>query len=141
MCCSLSFRLWAFYFFPFVLSFLLYVLFGGNDIVGNAPAWLYSVNLLCIVLTLGGFLGALSIEKSAFVRKRLLVSNEDTRRRVVSTLAFVKVGIFALLLLFNTLMYCLAAYADTPKYCVLISLILGIFVFPRLNFSSQSSES
>lgn len=138
---SSSSRTLLFYVLPYVVSGLLYFCFSEHDLVGNSSALLYGINLSSIVLTLGGCYLALSLEKIPFVRNRLSCQPPSSQRRAVHFLTSAKIGIFAFLLPFNTLLYSVAAYSDAPKYCVLISIILGIFVFPRLHIPSQSDES
>lgn len=72
-------------------------------------------------------------EKFGFVARRLQSPDESVARHAGRVAHFVRTGAFAFALNFNALAYCVASYAENAKYCVLISLVLGILTFPKFD--------
>ena len=124
---------YALYLAAMVVAAVLYFALEGTDLCGNTPTSRYVVNLLCIAVTSAAVFIVVSWEKLGFVARRLQSPDESTARRAVHLTHFVRTGAFAFALNFNVLAYCLASYAENPKYCVLISLVLGIMVFPKFD--------
>ena len=124
---------YALYLAAMVVAAVLYFALEGTDLCGNTPTSRYVVNLLCIAVTSAAVFIVVSWEKLGFVARRLQSPDESTARRAVRFTHFVRTGAFAFALNFNVLAYCLATYAENPKYCVLISLVLGIMVFPKFD--------
>lgn len=121
----------------YVGAFFLYLLLDGVDMVGNNAQALYTINLASIALTFVGLYVAYSFERLPFVRKRLANSDAQQAERMRRLVPYAKVFIFGFLLFHNTILYCLATYAQgTLKYCVLITLVLGVLVYPRIPRSS-----
>lgn len=127
------------YFGSCFVAFVLYLVLNGFDVLGSHPTAMYVVNLSCIFFTLLGFYVA--VGRPRFLYNLLKPRGaENGKKAEPQRWIFVRVLIFSWLLLFNTLCYCLAAYANAPKYCVLISLVLGILIYPHSLSSSNSSE-
>ncbi|MFC2488368.1 MAG: hypothetical protein ACFNP8_07345 [Alloprevotella sp.] len=125
----------------FLGAALIYFALNGVDLLGRNPKALYFVNVLSIVLTLTGCYVAVSFDRFGFIKRRLHNDNPDVRRHAARLVPFVRIEIFSFLLYYNTALYCLAVYAQsTLKYCLLISLALGILVFPRAD-STQPPQS
>ena len=124
---------YALYLAAIVLAAVLYFALDGTDLCGNTPMSRYVVNLVCIAVTAAAVFVVVSWEKLGFVARQLQSPDESTVRRAVRVAHFVRTGAFALALNFNVLAYCLASYAENPKYCVLISLVLGIMAFPKFD--------
>ena len=124
---------YALYLAAMVVAAVLYFALEGTDLCGNTPTSRYVVNLLCIAVTAAAVFIVVSWEKLGFVARRLQSPDENTARRAVRLTHFVRTSAFAFALNFNVLAYCLATYAENPKYCVLISLVLGIMVFPKFD--------
>ena len=124
---------YALYLAAMVVAAVLYFAFDGTDLCGNAPTSRYVVNLVCIADTAAAVFVVGSWEKLSCVARHQQSPAESTVRRAVRVAHFVRTGAFALTLNFNVLAYCLASNAENPKYCVLISLVLGIMVFPKFD--------
>ena len=124
---------YALYLVAMVVAAVLYFALEGTDLCGNTPTVRYVVNLVCIAVTAAAVFIVVSWEKLGFVARQLQSPNESTVHRAVRVAHFVRTGAFAFALNFNVLAYCLATYAENPKYCVLISLVLGIMVFPKFD--------
>mgnify|MGYP004443739759 FL=1 len=131
--------LYLLYIGTFAAAALLYWVLEGTDVVGNKQNVLYLVNVLSIGLTFVGVYLGYSFERLPFVKRRLESENlheAQTMRRLVP---YTKVFIFGFLLFHNVTLYCLAAYAQpTLKYCVLVTLVLGILVYPRFPQSTPN---
>lgn len=124
--------IYLFYTLTFVGAAALYIVLSGNDVVGNSPRVLYFINVLSIGLTFAGFYAGMSLEKWGWLRRRLEISESATAERSRRLLSLFKIAIFCFLLFYNTALYSVAAYAqETLKYCVLVSIVLGILVFPK----------
>lgn len=133
--------LYVSYALAFVGAALIYVALNGIDLLGRNPKSLYFINVLSIALTLSGCYLAVSFDRFGFIKRRLNSEKEEVRNHARRLVPFVKIEIFAFLLYYNTALYCLAAYAQsTLKYCLLISLALGVLVFPRVD-STQTTQS
>lgn len=141
MTLSSSFRLLRIvYWGTYLVALAIYLLFAGHDMLHNDVTTMYVVNLLCSLLT---FLGCyVALGQPVFLDK-LLKKGEEQKGAQKGELrwAWMRTLLFSGILLVNTFLYCIATYANAPKYCVLIALIIGIFVYPRSHSSFQSSES
>lgn len=126
-----------FYFGTYLLALAVFLVLNGIDCFGDSITSMYVINLVCVLSTLLGCYIALSQPQ---LLGRLL-KQSDTQEGQQHGLALVRVLLFSWLLIMNTAFYCLAAYANTPKYCVLISLVLGILVYPKTNSPSNSTKS
>lgn len=92
-----------FYFLGGLLALLLSYLFEGHDLLGRDAQALYIVDLSSIVLLLGGYW--VYLYKLTSARLRALV--------------------WSLLLCLNVALYHLASYAHTPKYAVILIVLLA----------------
>ena len=125
--------IYALYLAAIVLAAIFYLTLGGTDLFGGSNEARYAVNLACIVVTIAAVIVVVSWEKFGFVARRLQSPEEPVARHAGRVAHFVRTGAFAFALNFNVLAYCLASYAENAKYCVLISLVLGILTFPKFD--------
>ncbi len=89
------------------------------------PQMAYALQMLCIVLTLGGTWGALRLFAVRRVRQAL-----GKRPNLLLPLNLLRTSIQGLVIAVNLLIY-YATLSTTPLYCLLISLIGFIFCWPK----------
>ena len=106
------------------------VFFAPSDYIGNEPKVLYWINLYAIVSGLGGMFFTLRL--FAFKSVRQSVRNEDEQAGFSAFCRWTKVrlGILALALWSNVVLYQASSYTTTPKYCMLIILVAFVFCWP-----------
>lgn len=129
-----------FYFGTYIWAFILYLLLNGLDLFGDNVTSMYIINLTCILSTLLGCYVAVG-KPSFFYNLLSSKSAGNGAKEQHQRWVFTTILIFFGLLSINTIFYCIAAYANAPKYCVLISLVLGLLIYPRTSSPSNSSES
>lgn len=125
------------HFVVIAVAALLYFLLSGQDVFGGSNVARYAVNLISFVVTCSAVVAAVS---AAAILARLSHSGSDrqvsTERERRNAQIF-RTACFAFALLVNVVLYAVAAYAENPKYCVLITLLLGVFTCPKLDVSSK----
>lgn len=93
----------------FNAALLCFFLLEGHDWFGRSATVLYVLNLGSIALTLGSYwLTLYGLRKPMW-----------------------RVGIWGVVLLLQVVLYCTAMYAQAPKYGVILTLLLGLLIYPK----------
>lgn len=116
-----------------VASAVFFLLDGKADLVGDDCVKLYAIDLLVVVVPTVSLFFAYSWENMPFNRKRLANVRDDERARLLQKIAFVKIGFFIFSLWACTLCYVLASYSHNTKYGIIVALLHGLLVIPKLS--------
>ena len=116
-----------------VAAAVFFLLDGKADLVGSDRVKLYAIELLVVVVPAVSLFFAYSWDNMPFNRKRLANVRDDERARLLQKIAFVKIGFFIFSLWACTLCYVLASYSHNTKYGVIVALLHGLLVIPKLS--------
>lgn len=120
-----------------LLAVLIYVLFHYAvgfyplELFGNEVQLLYGVDLLSMLIFLGGFYVVWSLEGFSWVRKGLHSPQYAQVQHTQRILSRLRLAAFALSLLSNVSLYSVLPYARAPKYGVMIALLTGLLALVR----------
>lgn len=100
------------------------------DYIGDEPRTLYWVNLTAIFLAFGGMFLSLRMFVFKKVKSEITVEDENIALLAFSKWTKVRLGIIALSLWVNTILYFSTSYTSTPQYCILVTLVACVFCWP-----------
>lgn len=116
-----------------VASALFFLLDGKADLVGDDCVKLYAIDLLVVVVPTVSLFFAYSWENMPFNRKRLAKVRGEERVRMLQRFAYIKIGFFVFSLWVCTLCYVMASYSHNRKYGIIVALLHGLLVIPKLS--------
>lgn len=101
----------------------------------STPQTDYVVNLICVILTLGGTWGALRLFALKNVRAKLESSPQS-----YFALNAVRTGIISFVLFVNLFVYYAFMNGTTSLFCMLIALVGMLFCWPGVETASDNSK-
>ena len=116
-----------------VAAAVFFLLDGKADLVGSDRVKLYAIELLVVVVPAVSLFFAYSWDNMPFNRKRLAKVRGEERVRILQRFAYIKIGFFVFSLWACTLCYVLASYSHNTKYGVIVALLHGLLVIPKLS--------
>ena len=116
-----------------VAAAVFFLLDGKADLVGSDRVKLYAIELLVVVVPAVSLFFAYSWDNMPFNRKRLAKVRGEERVRILQRFAYIKIGFFVFSLWACTLCYVMASYSHNTKYGIIVALLHGLLVIPKLS--------
>lgn len=103
-----------------------------TEYLAHTPTADYAVSLASIITAIVGTYLALRLMAFKAIRRRLqdTAGNEADNSRLYVRLATARLGVMALALWTNAVLYYATAYVGSTRYCLLIAMIAAVFCWP-----------
>lgn len=121
----------AFFIVAIVFALFEYGVFPVH-LIPDTPENRYVVDVACIVTCIGGFFLLLTMLRIPVIRSVIRQPDGVMAERMLARYSALRIIIWALLILFNAVMYYEAPMTRNPTYCVLILFVAGVFCWPRM---------
>ena len=101
-----------------------------TDYISGAPTTDYTLNLLAIALTIGGFYLGLRLPAFKCSARKLSAEAPEEAWNWYKKMAAMRTLLLGLPVVYDVIIYYAAPYATSVKYCLLIALVGLLFGWP-----------
>lgn len=102
-----------------------------TEYLSSAPDVQYAISIATILTAIGGTFLALRLMAIARVKRSIAeAADEAARLKRYRQWALVRIGILAVAVWTNVVLYYASSYATSTRYCLLIALIAAVFCCP-----------
>ncbi len=101
-----------------------------TDYISGSPTTDYTLNLLAIALTIGGFYLGLRLPSFKWSVRKLAVEAPDAAWDWYKKMAVLRTLLLGLPVVYDVFIYYAEPYATSVKYCLLIALVGLLFGWP-----------